>query len=252
MAARIGITTTSAVYDGRRVEEVTRAYVSSVLKAGGLPVLLPILEPGHADAMLDGLDGLLLSGGGDIDPEHYGGVAVPAVAGVDPSRDAWELALVARAIERDLPVLGVCRGAQVINVAAGGTLIVDLPTVTDVLHRAADRFEEDVHPVEVRPGSRLAWAMARETAGVNTLHHQAVDRVGRGLRAVAWGPDGVIEAVEGKTARVLGVQWHPELLPDLPGNPELFAWLVDEADRAVIAGAPTVGPVPDAGVNLVA
>jgi putative glutamine amidotransferase len=254
MATRIGISASSNVYDGRRVEEVTRSYVSSVLRAGGLPVIVPILEPGYADAMLDGLDGLLLSGGGDIEPVHYGGVAVPEVDGVDPARDAWELALVTRALERGLPVLGVCRGAQVINVAAGGTLIVDLPTVTDLLHRERERFDQDVHPVEVLAGSRLAWAMGRETAGVNTLHHQAVDRVGRGLRAVAWGPDGVVEAIESTSpAQVLGVQWHPELLPDLPGNLELFAWLVDAADRSVtLAGTEPVGPGDAPGINLVA
>jgi putative glutamine amidotransferase len=254
MAARIGISTTSCVYDGRRVEEVTRAYVSSVLRAGGLPVIVPILEPGHADAMLDGLDGLLLSGGGDIDPARYGGVAVPEVDGVDPARDAWELALVERALERGMPVLGVCRGAQVINVATGGTLIVDLLAVTELGHRQRALFDQDVHPVDILTGSRLAWAMGRERAGVNTLHHQAVERVGRGLRAVAWGPDGVVEAIESTTdVPVLGVQWHPELLPELAGNPELFAWLVNEADHAVtVADAGPVGRGHDPGINLVA
>jgi putative glutamine amidotransferase len=258
MAARIGITSTACIYDGRHVEEITRAYISSVLRAGGLPVILPILEPGHAESMLDGLDGLLLSGGGDLDPVCYGGEMIPEVDGVDPARDAWELALVTRAGERGIPVLGVCRGAQVLNVAAGGTLIPDLPTVSDVAHRERERFAEEIHPVEVLAGSRLAWAMGRERAGVNTLHHQAVDRVGRGLRAVAWGPDGFVEAVESTTpAPALGVQWHPELLPHVPGHPELFTWLVEAADQraqaeAATAAGPQVGAGHEPGINLVA
>jgi putative glutamine amidotransferase len=257
MGARIGISATANVYDGRRVEEVTRAYVSSVLRAGGLPVILPILEPGHAEAMLDGLDGLLLSGGGDIEPAHYGGQLTAEIDGVDPARDAWEIALVERSVERGIPVLGVCRGAQVINVAAGGTLVPDLPAVTEVSHRERDRFDQDVHPVDVLAGSRLAWAMGCERLGVNTLHHQAVDQVGRGLRPVAWSDDGVIEAIESIThTPVLGVQWHPELLPDLPGHPELFAWLVDEAERAASLAEPgpvrSVGVGHDPDINLVA
>jgi putative glutamine amidotransferase len=254
MAVRIGISASPNTYDGRRVEEVTRAYVSSVLRAGGLPVIVPVLAPEHGDAMLDGLDGLLLSGGGDIHPAHYGGPVTPELDGVDADRDEWELALVPRAVERGIPVLGICRGAQVINVAAGGTLVPDLPSVTDEIHRERERFAEDIHPVHVLEASRLARAMGRETAGVNTLHHQAVDQVGLGLQAVAWSPDGVIEGIEGITsARVLGVQWHPELLPHLPGNPDLFEWLITESTRSSVMpdALPTLAPLahgPDIGL----
>jgi putative glutamine amidotransferase len=259
MAVRIGITSSPNMYDGRLVDEVTRAYVASVLRAGGLPIIVPVLDRALVADMLDGLDGLLLSGGGDIEPRRYGGVAVPEIDGVDPARDEWELALVAGALDRGLPVLGICRGAQVINVAAGGTLVPDLGAVSDVLHRDRDRFDEDVHPVEVLAGSRLAWAMGREHVGVNTLHHQAVDEVGLGLQAVAWSPDGVIEAIEGiARGRVLGVQWHPELLSHLPGNPELFQWLVAEASRArtmadaVATGLPPLAPMNHGtGIDLV-
>jgi putative glutamine amidotransferase len=205
-----------------------------------------VLEPELADAMLEGLDGLLLSGGGDIEPRRYGGEMTPEVDGVDPARDEWELALVRRAVERGVPVLGICRGAQIINVAAGGTLVPDLPAISDQVHRERDRYDEDIHAVEILVGSRLAWAMGRDHAGVNTLHHQAVDQVGLGLRAVAWSPDGVIEAVEGVAhARLLGVQWHPELLPHLAGHPELFEWLVSEADRArtLAESLPALPPV---------
>jgi putative glutamine amidotransferase len=230
MAVRIGITATSSVFDGRPVEELTRAYIASVVRAGGLPTILPVLDPELAPAMVDGLDGLLLSGGGDIEPMRYGAPPAPEVDGVDRARDTWELALVAAAIERGVPVLGICRGAQVLNVAAGGTLVQHLPDHSDQVHRDRERFGEIVHGVRIAPGSRLARAMGRVDAGVNTLHHQAVDQIGLGLEAVAWGPDGFVEAVEGVAhARLLGVQWHPELLADVPGHPELFRWLIDEA-----------------------
>jgi putative glutamine amidotransferase len=230
MAVRIGITATSNVIDGRPVEELTRAYVSSVVRAGGMPLMLPVLDPELAPAMVEGIDGLLLSGGGDIEPIRYGEPAAPEVDGVDRARDAWELALVAAAIERSVPVLGICRGAQVLNVAAGGTLVQHLPDHTEQVHRDRERYGEVVHGVRITRGSRLARAMGRARVGVNTLHHQAVDQVGLGLEAVAWGPDGFVEAVESVAhARLLGVQWHPELLADVPGHPELFRWLVDEA-----------------------
>jgi putative glutamine amidotransferase len=244
MAVRIGITATSSVFDGRPVEELTRAYVSSVVRAGGLPMMLPVLDPDLAPSMVEGIDGLLLSGGGDIEPIRYGAPAAPEVDGVDRARDGWELALVAAAIERGVPVLGICRGAQILNVAAGGTLVQHLPDHTDQVHRDRERFGEIVHGVRIARGSRLARAMGRARAGVNTLHHQAVDQVGLGLEAVAWGPDGFVEAVEGVAhARILGVQWHPELLADVPGHPELFRWLVDEATAVPDTAGAEIGLV---------
>jgi putative glutamine amidotransferase len=233
MAVRIGITASPNEIDGRRIDEATSAYVDCVVRAGGLPVIVPVLDPALAADMVEGFDGLLLSGGGDIEPNRYRGATAPEVCGVNTARDEWELALLPAALDQGVPVLGICRGAQIINVSAGGTLVAHLGDITDAVHRDRDRFDQVVHPVDLLAGSRLAGAMGRVHAGVNTLHHQAVDQVGLGLRAVAWSPDGVIEAVEGIAhARVLGVQWHPELLPDVPGHPELFRWLVDEAGRA--------------------
>lgn len=232
MKPRIGITVSLTIHDDRAVEALERAYVDAVLRAGGIPLVLPACDPADVEAVAAGLDGILLSGGGDVDPAWYGGVPTPELKGVEPGRDAWELALVAHAVEVGLPVLGTCRGAQVLNVALGGSLIAHLPTVTTAEHCQKDRWAEPVHDVSVQQASTLRAVVGADVLGVNSLHHQAVDRVGTGLRAVAWAGDGVIEAVEGiGTAPLLGVQWHPELLPALDGHPALFSWLVAEAGR---------------------
>jgi putative glutamine amidotransferase len=231
MRPRIGITTSPSLYEGRFSEALDRAYVTAVLRAGALPVVLPVLEPDQASKVAACLDGIVLSGGGDVDPALYGGGPVPELRGVDARRDAYELALVRHALELGLPMLGTCRGCQLLNVALGGTLVPHLAD-TDGRHCARDRWAETVHTVSVREGSLLHTVLGADLIGVNSLHHQAVAEVGAGLRVVGWADDGVIEAVEGVDGtRALGVQWHPELLLTPPGNATLFRWLVDEARR---------------------
>ena len=209
---------------------MARDYVDAVVAAGGLPVMLPILDPGLAPVALRDLDGLLCSGGGDLEPGTYGQQPHPDVYGLDPARDAWELALVRTA---EVPVLGICRGSQLLNVAAGGTLVQHLPDRTDIVHRQMDRKREIVHDVEVQAGSRLHAVVGGLQLGVNSLHHQAVDEVGAGFAAVAWAPDGTVEAIEALgDGPVLAVQWHPELLLDHEPHRALFGWLVAAADAA--------------------
>ncbi|HEY0396970.1 MAG TPA: gamma-glutamyl-gamma-aminobutyrate hydrolase family protein, partial [Acidimicrobiia bacterium] len=134
MKPRIGLTTTPAAVDDRRVEQVNQAYVDAVVRAGGLPFVLPVLDPDDAEAALLALDGLLLTGGGDVEPSLYGALPVPEVYGLDPGRDASEMALVRAAARAGLPVLGICRGSQVLNVALGGSLVQHVPAVTGVDH----------------------------------------------------------------------------------------------------------------------
>jgi gamma-glutamyl-gamma-aminobutyrate hydrolase PuuD len=212
-------------------------YVAAVHRAGGVPVLLPPLPDGAAEA-LDGVDGLLVAGGADVDAERYG--AEPR-EGSDPprrDRDAWELALLDVALDRGVPVLGVCRGAQVLNVATGGSLHQHLPDVVgSELHRPAPAQHGRVQ-VSVEPGSALAQVVGPE-ADVPCYHHQAVDRLGEGLRATAWAEDGTVEAVElAGDAFVLGVQWHPELDAH---DDRLFAALVQAARRARDGDGPPAG-----------
>jgi putative glutamine amidotransferase len=183
--------------------------------------------------VLAAIDGLVLAGGGDIDPAQYGAVAEPEVAGVDPERDAWELALVR---EAELPILGVCRGAQVINVARGGTLIQDLPARTTADHRVIDRPDDEVHVVELTEGSRVREAVGVDQLVANTLHHQSVDQLGAGLCIVGWADDGTVEAIEADDGPLIGIQWHPELLRDRLPHLRLFEWLVQTAGAAEAAG----------------
>ena len=199
-----------------------RDFVTPLLKTSELrgSVVFVIFDEGTTD------DG----GGGDVAASCYGEDPAPEAYGVNVARDTWELALVGAARAAGLPILGLCRGVQVLNVAAGGTLIQHLPVGTDESHKQYERDCETVHPVEVDPGSLLATITGPREFGVNTLHHQAVADVGAGLRPVAWAPDGVIEAVESVDGRpLLGVQWHPELLTHQPPHDRLFAWLVQAA-----------------------
>jgi anthranilate synthase component 2/putative glutamine amidotransferase len=184
---------------------VPQTYVDAVSRAGGTPVLLPP-QPGGADRLLDALDGLVLAGGSDIDPARYGEDAHPRTGPPHRARDDWEFELLAGALRRDLPVLGVCRGMQLLNVALGGTLVQHLP---DGSHQNPPaRFARQA--VLVRPDSLLGAVLGR-AAKVSCYHHQAADRLGTGLQAVAWAADETVEALELPDRRfVLGVQWHPE------------------------------------------
>ncbi len=170
------------------------------------------------EAIMGQADGLILSGGGDVDPSFYGGDRRhPALSGVDTTRDLNEIALLERALGRGIPVLGICRGAQLINVASGGSLFQDLSLErgATVSHQGReDRLDKAIHPVEVSPDSRLAALLGEAgEVRVNSAHHQGIDRVGDGLEVVARAGDGLIEAVEGVgDTPLVGVQWHPENL----------------------------------------
>jgi putative glutamine amidotransferase len=183
-------------------------------------VSAPPADTGSADSLLERVDGLVLSGGEDVDPAHYGAGRHPATEDPHAARDAWELALVAAARRRRMPVLAICRGMQVLNVGLGGTLVQDIPSQrpTPIAHAKSAARRERVHPIECEPGSRLEAALGGGAVAVNSSHHQAVDRIAPGLRISARSPDGIIEGVETMDDGwwVLGAQWHPEELVSTP------------------------------------
>jgi anthranilate synthase component 2/putative glutamine amidotransferase len=193
----------------QRASLIPQTYVDSVVRAGGTPLLLPP-QPGGVDRVLDALDGLLLAGGSDIAPARYGADPDPRTGAPHEDRDSWEFELLAAALDRDLPVLGVCRGMQLLNVALGGDLIQHLPDQSHQILPA--RFVRQ--PVRIRRGSRLGDILGAST-DVSCYHHQAVGRLGTGLQPAAWSADETVEAVELPDHRfALGVQWHPETDPD--------------------------------------
>ncbi|MGH3024042.1 MAG: gamma-glutamyl-gamma-aminobutyrate hydrolase family protein [Gaiellaceae bacterium] len=202
------------------------SYVQAIERAGGRPLLVPPSLEG-VEETLDVLDGLLFSGGSDLDPETYGAEAHPETNGVHPERDRAELALLEAALARDLPVLAVCRGSQVLNIARGGDLVQHLPEVVGhENHKHTPGVFAD-HDVEVLPGTRLR-ALVGEHAPVKSHHHQGFGAIGEGLRASARAEDGTVEALEDPSRRfALGVLWHPEAGEDAA----LFEALVAEARR---------------------
>jgi putative glutamine amidotransferase len=198
-----------------------------VVAAGGVPVASDAwAEP---ELLLERVDALILNGGSDIAPELYGAEPLAATDAPNPRRDDFELRLARSAIARGLPVLGVCRGMQLLNVARGGTLVQDLGG--GVEHYVREAWDRPVHEVDVEPGSRLARAFGDERTTVNSVHHQAVDRLGDGLRATARAADGVIEGIEDDDGVAVGVQWHPEFLTGRAGEDqvELFREVLSEA-----------------------
>jgi putative glutamine amidotransferase len=208
-----------------------RSYVDAVQRAGGIALLLPP-DPAAVDdpdRLLDLVDALLLAGGADIDPAAYGAEPHPETVGTVPERDAFELALTRRAIERDMPFLGICRGMQVMNVAHGGTLNQHLPD--DYGHedhrRSLGTFDNADHDVRLAPGSLAARVAREQVHGTKSHHHQGVERIGEGLEVTGWATlDDLPEAIESPANRfALGVQWHPEADETSP----LIAALVDEA-----------------------
>ncbi|MGV0737751.1 gamma-glutamyl-gamma-aminobutyrate hydrolase family protein [Mycobacterium syngnathidarum] len=205
-----------------------QVYFEGVTRAGGIGVLLPPqpVDGDIAHRVLDGVDGLVITGGPDVDPARYGQQPHPATNAPATARDAWEFALLEAALRRGTPVLGVCRGAQVLNTALGGTLHQHLPDVIGHTHHQLGNAQFGTSSVHTVPGTRLAGLIG-ETSDAQCYHHQAIDRLGTGLVVSARDDDGVIEAVElPGEAFVLGVQWHPEeTLDDL----RLFAAVVEAA-----------------------
>jgi len=214
-----------------------QAYARAIERAGGAPVLIPLLENGDSlVAIRERLDGLLLTGGGDVDPRRYGEEPLPQCGAPDPELDAMEIALSQWAVEQSVPFLGVCRGMQILNIACGGSLFQDLPTQrpSAIHHLCTDEPRTfRAHEINVQPRSRLAKILASPRQQVNSLHHQAVNRVGDGLEIVAFAEDGVAEAMElAGHPFALAVQYHPEELAANAGDAasqRLFAALVRAA-----------------------
>jgi putative glutamine amidotransferase len=234
----IGITPSTSPDDASRGYTdrylLSRSYVDSVRRAGGIPVILPT-DSDDAIATLERLDGLLLSGGSDVDPARYGEATVhPATYGIDHDRDAFEIAAFRAATERDLPTLCICRGIQVMAVAMGGTLIQDIPSELpgsqEHQQNNLDKKRGDVtHSVRIDPGNPLFDSIGQETIAVNTYHHQAVSDPGSVLKVIATSEDGVVEGLwhPGMTYGI-GVQWHPEgLSAHMPEHAAIFEGFVE-------------------------
>jgi len=221
----------------RREMVLGLTYLQAIEAAGGLPVVIPPIDLQAVGPMLGKLAGLCLSGGPDLDPETYRARRHPKLGPTEPKLDRVELALARRAFAEDIPVLGICRGAQALNVAAGGTLWQHLPGPPEGLdHRQSAAPDEPAHSVRIAEESRLAGILGARSCMVNSFHHQAAKRLGRGLEPVAWADDDVLEGLEapGQTF-ALGVQWHAELMTARPEHAALFEALV-EAARAVRHG----------------
>ena len=200
-------------------------YTRDIVAAGGLPILIPMDAP--IDAYVERLDGIVLTGGADIEPSHYD--AEPDGNGIyEPERDGLELQLLQQALASDVPLLGICRGLQVLNVGAGGSLHQNVP-----VHA---RYDTDpaqaVHEVTFTEHSRLGLLYGEQTS-VNSLHHQTIDQLGDGLTVTGRADDGTIEALEMPGCDVIAVQWHPEMRPDVE---PVFDWLIKQASRVQAAG----------------
>lgn len=209
-----------------------RCYADAVIRAGGLPLIAPY--GADVPALLELADGLLVTGGAfDVPPEEYGEARLPACGPANAERTGFERALLEGALARGLPTLGVCGGMQLLNVVRGGSLFQDLKTQVPAAsdHEQKTPRDTPAHPLIVEAGSLLARTCGAHGLAVNSTHHQAVNRVGQGLVATGFGPDGIVEALEDPRAPfVAGVQWHPEMLVDTaPWNLAIYRALVDAA-----------------------
>lgn len=205
------------------LEAYMSEYATSIVRAGGLPVHLPM--DAAPEEFVARLDGIVISGGDDVDPRRYGRAPGPHTFLIDPERDDFESALITAGIARGIPVLGICRGAQLLNVVRGGTLHQHLPLGEGESHGSyAYPRAHRVHDVQTTPGS-VVRALYGEMTRVNSFHHQAVDVPGDGIAITGTAPDGIIEAIEVRGVPAIGVQWHPETF----GGDPVFGWLVDRA-----------------------
>lgn len=210
-----------------------RSYIEELRKVGAVPWVIPLIpqDPDTLQEIFDRLDGVFITGGVDVDPGRYGEPKTPLCGTIDPDRDAVEIALLRHALNRNLPVLAVCRGIQILNVACGGTLYQDVSAQVPAALKH-DYFPTPerpcrkylAHDVTVKAGSRLGHILGDARVPVNSMHHQAIKDLAPGLAATAYAPDGIIEAVEGTDSQYLvAVQWHPEELTETqPGQARLF------------------------------
>jgi putative glutamine amidotransferase len=212
---------------------VDQRFGALITEASGIPVASDAW--GAPDALIDRVDALVINGGTDVDPSRYGAERGPSTDAPDLRRDTFEFGLVDAAIRRGIPMLGVCRGMQLLNVALGGTLTQSLSTAVD--HYVAEPNDRPVHPVQLEAGSAMARAFAPGLVDVNSIHHQAIDLLGEGLLVVGWAPDGTIEAMEDAAGRILGVQWHPEFLSGRHAERQvgLFRTLLAHCDAGTVA-----------------
>lgn len=214
-------------------------YMRAIEFAGGIPVVIPPLHVQAIPALLDSISGLCLSGGPDLDPQSYGAREHPNLGPTEPDLDRFELAIARRADARGMPLLAICRGAQTLNVVRGGSLLQHLPDLKgEIQHRQEAAGEQPTHEVEIEPDSRLAELLGSTHLEVNSFHHQGIERLGKGLRAVAHAPDGTIEGIEAPDRPFcVGVQWHAELLIERHEETAMFEAFVDTSRRSA-ASAP--------------
>ncbi len=210
------VTATTESIRGIPRVRVNEAYTNALTEAGLIPMVLPPIDPALAVASLRDVAGLVLTGGEDIDPGLFGEARHPATDGSHAARDAYEFALARAAHEMRIPTLAICRGAQVLNVALGGSLVQDIPSQqpSDIEHSPRDKRAERVHAVDIEPGSRLARIVGAEHIRTNSSHHQSVRRTAEALRVTAHSEDGIVEALEPRDPAwwAVAVQWHPEEL----------------------------------------
>jgi putative glutamine amidotransferase len=247
-APLVAVTATARMVEGVERVRLNAAYVRALESAGLVPIVVPPLGTAASVVrVLDAVAGLVLSGGEDVDPSRYGATPHPELGPVNCARDETELALLARARELGMPTLAICRGIQVVNVGLGGTLIQDLPSQRQdvAAHEVDDERDARVHGVRVDPASRLASILGVRSLGVNSIHHQAVDRLGEAMRVSARADDGTIEGVESDDPSwwMVGVQWHPEELTTTaePWDTQLFDAFA-AACRARVSSASTSLP----------
>ena len=212
----VALTATTKTMDGIVRVRLNEAYTNAARAAGLAPVVLPPIDGTELAPILDAVAGVILTGGEDVDPGAYGAIRAPTVADPHRQRDACELSVARMARERGMPTLAICRGIQLVNVALGGTLVQDIPSErpSSINHDLPKARADRLHAVSITPGSKLASAVGSTDITVNSSHHQAVDRLAKGLNVTARAPDGIIEGVEwtGDDWWMLGVQWHPEEL----------------------------------------
>jgi len=234
--SRVGLITSLGLHEQDWIM-LARDYTTAVEKAGGVPLLIPVVENVDTlERVLDLVDALLFTGGNDVDPYWYGENPRPGLGALNPDRDRCEMWLMRNALSRDLPVLGICRGLQVLNVAAGGTLYQDLKTErpAGINHTVLEAPKwHTAHRVTIEEGTTLFSVYNTRYLRVNSLNHQAVKSLGEGLRVAASADDGLTEAVEASNGRfVVGVQWHPEMMIEKePTAALLFLRLIEEARR---------------------